>query len=130
MCVRVWIYLFCLFPYLMPLIARSQSMSAFERQKQKERGHQVQQRRVCSCVCVRVCVHTRASCRLVRHETGPDGHLRQSRLGLFTCFTLGHVSFVFSLATTRIMPLCQKTSCLTPLSLLHPGVCKSINLLP
>lgn len=38
-------YLFCLFPYLMPPVACSQSMSAFERQKQKqrraERGHQV-----------------------------------------------------------------------------------------
>lgn len=85
------------FPHLMPPIARSQSVSTFQEQKQKERG-----RRVCVCVC--------ASCRRVRHETGPDGHLRQSRLGLFTCFTLGHVSFVFSLAATRIKTRCQKSS--------------------
>lgn len=72
----------------------------------------------CVFVSITVCVFVCESCRLVRHETGPDGHPRQSRLGLFTCFTLGHVSFAFSLAATRFRLCCQKTPHLIAL-LLH-----------
>lgn len=84
-------------PYLMPPIARSQSMSSFKKAKQKEGTE---------CVCAR----PHASCGLLRHETGPDGHLRRGRLGLFTCSTLGHVSFVFGSSAARNEPPCQKTA--------------------
>ncbi|KAK5608050.1 hypothetical protein CRENBAI_005529, partial [Crenichthys baileyi] len=62
----------CGTPVKLLFSARSQSMSSFERRKLKTEASRA------------------GDTRLVRHETGPDGHLRQSRLGLFTCFTLGH----------------------------------------
>lgn len=109
-------YLLCSFPYLMPLVARSQSMSAFERQKQKQRWAERRHQHESGFVCSRMC----SSCRLLQHETGPDGHRRRSRLGLFTCFTLGHVSFGFSLASTRLKQRCQQFCVRLPLLLPLP----------
>lgn len=96
--IRVRTYLFSLTWCLPSLAAKACQLF---RNKNKKRGDAE-----CVCVC--------ASCRRVRHETGPDGHLRQSRLGLFTCFTLGHVSFVFSLAATRIKTRCQQSGAFIP----------------
>lgn len=77
-CVFVCICLLFVFPYLMPPIAWSQSMSSFERRKQKqrrtERGHQVH---LCICeycsVCVYVCVNPAGWCAMRQDQMVTPG---------------------------------------------------------